>query len=448
MSESRSDRGGPPRRRTVLATAAAGLTTALTGTLTGCSGTTAGGGASSRGIRLTFSWWGNDDRAERTVKAVRLFEQEHPGVTVATTTTGFAPYIQKLATQAAGGGIPDVAQLDYRQISQYARGGALIPLGDSIEGGAIRTDEMDQDFLRTGMSDGKQYALPMGSGITGYAYDSALYRKAGISTPRPSWTWREWADANREIAALRLRGPNGRLVTGAGDGGGNEDVFETWLRSRGGRLYSEEGAIAFSEDDLTEFWTFCDQLRRDGAISAAKDTVQSNSTENSPLGRGISGADFNWNATYPAFRTLLGDAIRFAPVPTTDGHPGTYFKPSMLLGIGAHTAHPEEAAALIDFLLNDERAGDALGFTRSTPPNHAIAGRLAKDLEGPELETYQYAQVMERYGLDAPPTAPPRGDVAVQTAFSRTYQRVMYELTGPRQAARELIAAANRELRS
>lgn len=55
---------------------------------------------------------------------------------------------------------------------------------------------------------------------------------------------------------------------------------------------------------------------------------------------------------------------------------------------------------------------------------------------------------MERYGLDAPPTAPPRGDVAVQTAFIREYQRVMYSLATPRQAARELIDEANRELRS
>ncbi|MGO4752456.1 carbohydrate ABC transporter substrate-binding protein, partial [Streptomyces sp. 2MCAF27] len=105
-------------------------------------------------------------------------------------------------------------------------------------------------------------------------------------------------------------------------------------------------------------------------------------------------------------------------------------------------------AQLIDFLLNDPRAGDILGFSRSTPPNRKIAARVAKTLEGPEREIYDYAQTMEKYGLDAPPTAPPPGDLAIRTAFNRGYQRVIYGMATPRQAARELIDEANRELES
>ncbi|MGW6158646.1 hypothetical protein ACWFRM_36860 [Streptomyces sp. NPDC055144] len=115
----------------------------------------------------------------------------------------------------------------------------------------------------------------------------------------------------------------------------------------------------------------------------------------------------------------------------------------MLIGIGSHSEHPKEAAQLVDFLLNDQRVGDILAFSRSTPPNRKIAARVAKTLKGPEREIYEYAQTMEQYGLDAPPTAPPRGDVAVQTAFIREFQRVMYGL-----ATRELIDEATRELRS
>ncbi|MBM7442428.1 ABC transporter substrate-binding protein [Streptomyces sp. HB132] len=445
MPEPRNGRRRHPSRRAVLAAAGIGLSTALTATLTACS---AESGGTSRGITLTFSWWGNDDRAERTQRAVRLFEEEHPGVTVRTSNGDFGSYMQKLATQAAGGGIPDLAQLDYRQVSQYAGGGALLPLGEAIRDRTIRTSEVDADFLRTGTYEGKQYALPMGRGITGYAYDSAVYKQAGIPAPRPGWTWQEWAQANRRVAALGLRAPDGRRVVGANDGGVNEDVFENWLRSRGGQLYADQNRLGFTEDDLTEFWTFCDELRREGAVAEAKDTVQASSTETSPIGRGLAAADYTWDAPFPGYTALLGDDIRFAPVPTTDGHAGQYFKPSMLLGVGAHSEHPKEAAQLADFLLNDRRAGDILGFTRSTPPNRVIADRVAKTLQGPELEIYRYAQTMEKHGLDAPPTAPPRGDVAVQTAFTRQYQRVAYGLATPREAARELIDEAVRELRS
>lgn len=120
----------------------------------------------------------------------------------------------------------------------------------------------------------------------------------------------------------------------------------------------------------------------------------------------------------------------------------------MLIGISASTKHPKEAAQLVDFLLNDRRAGEILGFTRSTPPNRVIAAGVSKTLKGPELEIYQYAQKMEKYGLDAPPTAPPPGDVPINSAFGRHYQRVMFGLATPRQSAREFIEEANRELRS
>ncbi|MFJ8752929.1 ABC transporter substrate-binding protein [Streptomyces sp. NPDC102441] len=445
MPEPLTGRRRHPSRRAVLAAAGVGLGTALTASLTACS---AESGGDSEGITLTFSWWGNDDRASRTVKAVRLFEKEHPGVTVRTSNGDFGSYMQKLATQAAGGGIPDVAQLDYRQISQYAGGGALLPLGEAIRDRTIRTSRMDAEFVATGTYEGKQYALPAGRGITGYAYDSAVYRKAGIATPRPDRTWEEWAEANRRIAALGMKSPDGRPVAGTNDGGVNEDVFETWLRSRGGKLYASQTELGFTEDDLTEFWELCDGLRREGAAAAAKDTVQATTTETSPIGRGLATSDYTWDAPFPGYTDLLGEDIRFGPTPSTDGRQGSYFKPSMLFGVGSGTEHPKEAAQLVDFLLNDQRAGDILGFTRSTPPNRVVASRVAKTLKGSELEIYRYSQEMEKYGLDAPPPAPPRGDVAIQTAFKHQYQRVAYDLATPRESARELIDEANRELRS
>lgn len=114
MHEPPSGRRGHLPRRAVLAAASVGLSTVLAPALSACS---AASGSTSHGVTLRFSWWGNDDRAARTEQAVRLFEKEHPGVTARTSNGDFGSYLQKLATQAAGGGVPDVVQLDYRQIS-------------------------------------------------------------------------------------------------------------------------------------------------------------------------------------------------------------------------------------------------------------------------------------------------------------------------------------------
>ncbi|MEK8170967.1 extracellular solute-binding protein [Streptomyces sp. M19] len=63
---------------------------------------------------------GQPDRAERTRQAIALFEKSHPDIRISPSFAGYETYKQKLATQAAGGDAPDVMQLDYRQINQYA----------------------------------------------------------------------------------------------------------------------------------------------------------------------------------------------------------------------------------------------------------------------------------------------------------------------------------------
>ncbi|WP_249416440.1 ABC transporter substrate-binding protein [Streptomyces sp. TS71-3] len=432
------------RRRAATLLAAAGTACALL--LSGCSGS--GAGSAGGGITLTFTWWGNDDRAERTNRVVDLFEKRHPGITVRTSFASYDTYVQKLATQAAGGDLPDVAQLDYRQISQYAGSGTLLDLGPYLRNGTIRTADFDPDLTRTGVYDGTQSALPMSVGTTGFAYDAAVFRKAHVPTPRPGWTWGDWAEAGRRISALGLKGPDGRAYTGLGDVGGTEDAFEEWLRGQDKKLYASGHEVGFTTGDLTRFWTWTDKLRREGVVSQAKDTAQIGSVaEDSPLGRGLAATDFNWDAPFLAYPPMLGDSIHFAPVPSINGRLGQYFKPSMLIGIGSRSAHPKQAAELIDFILNEPDSGRILGVSRSTPANRKIAESVGGTLEGPEKEVYDYGRKIAAYGTDPPPAAPPRGDVVLQVSFTRTYQQVIFERQSPAQAAAEFVAEAGRELR-
>ena len=174
----------------------------------------------------------------------------------------------------------------------------------------------------------------------------------------------EWADDTRALARKTGR-------PGATDPGQSEDAFEVWLRGRGKALYTEDGRLGFTAGDLTRWWTFTDRLRREGAVSPAGQTTQlDGSVENTPLGRGKAIADFNWDAPSSGYLALVKGGVALAPMPSgEDGTPGQYFKPSMFLGIGAHTGHRKEAAELVDFLLNDGQAAEILGATRGIPVN-------------------------------------------------------------------------------
>lgn len=411
----------------------------LCAALTGCSGSAETSGSSGK-VVLRYTWWGNPDRAARTEQAIELFEKEHPDIEVQTSFSGYDSYKQKLATQAAGGDAPDVMQLDYRMIEQYASGGVLYDLGRQKS--VLRTDEIDAGLLATGAVDGKQYAVPQGRGTEAVVYDAKAWRATGVPLPSGDWTWSEWADTMRTLAQKTGR-------PAATDPGQSEDAFEVWLRGQGKSLYTEDGKLGFTADDLTRWWTFTDELRREGTVSPAEQTTQLDGTvENTPLGRGKAIADINWDAPASGFVPLVGEGVTLAPMPSgEDGTPGQYFKPSMFMGVSADSGHPEEGALLIDFMLNDPGAAKILGATRSIPVNETLREETAGSLTDFDRTIHDFQTTLEGE-LNDPPQAPPSGDSALQTTFQRDYDQVSYERMSPREAAENYITEAKAELRS
>ncbi|MGI5472746.1 ABC transporter substrate-binding protein [Streptomyces sp. CA-132043] len=407
--------------------------------LAGCGG---GGASTAAGgkVTLRFTWWGNADRAARTEQAVAAFEKAHPDIDIQTSYSTYESYKQKLATQAAGGDVPDLIQLDYRQISQYAGSEILLDLGTQRK--TLPTKEMDSGLLKTGQVGGVQYALPMGVGTQAMAYDRTAWRKAGLATPKPGWTWDDWVSAVRKLKAAGYKRP----MT---DPGQMEDWFEVWLRGHGKRLYGADGQAAFSAADLARFWTLTSKLRKEGLVSSAEDTTQmaGGSVEDSPMGRKRAVAEFNWDAPSAGYEALYGDRLALAPMPAgPDGTPGQYYKPSMLLGIAADSAHPREAALFIDFLLNSDKAADILGVDRGTPVNDRQRNRILPKVTGFQRQVAGLQESLQGK-LEDPPAAPPRGDNGLQSTFGRDYDQVSFEQASPREVAEDFLTEARTELR-
>ena len=85
--------------------------------------------------RLRMFWWGSKERAERTDKVNKLYQQNNAGLTITGESLGWNDYWPRLATQTAGRNAADVLQMDYRYIFEYARRGALLPLDEYLSKG-------------------------------------------------------------------------------------------------------------------------------------------------------------------------------------------------------------------------------------------------------------------------------------------------------------------------
>src|SRR3712207_3351852 len=80
--------------------------------------------------RFRMFWWGSKERADRTLKAATLYQQRNPNLKIDGEALSFSDYWPRLATQTAGRNAPDLIQMDYRYLAEYARRGALLPLDE------------------------------------------------------------------------------------------------------------------------------------------------------------------------------------------------------------------------------------------------------------------------------------------------------------------------------
>ena len=53
-------------------------------------------------VELRVAWWGSQDRHNRTIKAIELFQKKYPNIKVTYEFAGWGDYWTKMTTQAAG----------------------------------------------------------------------------------------------------------------------------------------------------------------------------------------------------------------------------------------------------------------------------------------------------------------------------------------------------------
>src|SRR5437773_1531323 len=140
-------------------------------------------------VQLRFAWWGSQDRHNRTIKAIELFQQKYPWITISYEFAGFQDYLTKMTTQATGGNLPDLMQQDYAWLTQWTGNNLLVPLDDYVNDGSINLKDVPKNSVDGGRMNGKLYALNLGNNSQTMVLDVAAFDKAGVPLPASNWTW-------------------------------------------------------------------------------------------------------------------------------------------------------------------------------------------------------------------------------------------------------------------
>lgn len=383
--------------------------------------------------RVRLIWWGNPERDKRTYAVAELYQQMNPEVTVDPETYSWNDYWTKLATQAAGRNLPDVIQMDYRYIFEYARRGQLAPLDEHI-GKEIDLADFDQNQLDSGKVDGKVYGISMGANSMSHVYNQTVVNDLGIELPDPAaWTYDDFIALGNEV--------KGRLPDGmhfVANMGRQENMLETWVRQSGKNLYTEDGKLAFDLDDLTAFWEHWYKLQEAGLTPPADvQALDTGKMDEMMLINKRALFDFLHSNQLIAAQNLTEDEVGMTLIPNkAGGSPGQYMKPSMLLSMSANSPVPAEAAKLVNFFITSPEANDILLIERGVTGDASIRKRISESLTETERKIIDYLDLAATNVSPLPPP-PPKGAGEIDRAIEPAWDAVAFGQKTVEQGASE-----------
>lgn len=384
-------------------------------------------------VTIRMAWWGGDGRHQRTQEVIDLFEDKYPNITVVPEFSDWNGYWEKLATATAGKNAADVIQMDELYLSSYAARGALADLGPMT----IDTGGLQDSVLEMGRYDDTAYAIPISTSSTALLVNTDLLETIGVPMPdtADSWTWddlRAWARAVTDAA------PAGTYGTSALTGGWQLHLF---ARQVGESLY-DGTRLAVSPETVERFFQTSLDWTQSGASAPASVWSETSSLplDQLPFSVGTAASLFAPATLISAYAKASGANIELVPMPNhPDGDPEfDYFKPGMYWSVSSQSRHPAEAAALIDFFLNDPEATKILGSERGLPASATNLELIKPDLTPEEKKAVAYSE--SRIPLLGPaPAAPPLGTSDIDAVFTRYLQEVLFTRMTPEAAASGFI---------
>lgn len=388
--------------------------------------------------RLRAMWWGGQDRLNRTVQAIEDFMAAEPGVIVETETVGStADYFVSLATKIAGGNPPDLMQLGYSQIAEYAQRGVLEPLDDYV-GRELDIGDWPASSVDALRVDGKLYGVNLGNNTTALFYDRAAFAAIGATDIAIDTSWSAWFDLAEQVTKAN----EGRYY-GMADASGSALVFENFVRQKGFQAYGE-GVVGAPAEAAAEWFDMWIQARARGAIPSADIAAMDAETiSENLLVQGYAATNFGHSNQIVALQGATPKTLGMAMYPQGAGEIiGQFMRPAQHFSIFSGSQFKSDAVKLANFFVMDPVGVKSLGVERGVPASPAMQAVLAPELDALPRASLEFVAAVTPLATPIPPP-PPRGATEVELMFRDLGQQVAFGQIDAEQAGRTYVEQAN-----
>lgn len=403
--------------------------------------------ASDGKASLTFAWWGNQTRNDRTQKLIQQYEKNNPNVTITAQFTDWNSYWNKLATQEAANSTPDIIQMDYAYINQYVSKHLLLDMTPYTKNGIFETTNIPKDVLASGTLNSKLYAISIGSNVLCLVYDPAIVEKAGLSDISNNWSWDDFDNYVNTIYQ-KTKIPSEPLFFTDGT-----QWIEYVARENGFSYYSKDGkSLGFKDSKImTDVYNRLLTHTKDGSFVSPDKVASVTTPEQNPIVSGSAWLSSCWSNQFVALANASKRTLKLInmPLSKSDKEMGLYNKPGQFLSVSASTKYKDASMKFVNYFENSEEANDILLGERGVPTNTKIAEAIKSKVDPYTAATFDYVNTVNSKKLVSAIDPPyPSTSNQVSTISKQFYDKVAYQKESPSQAASEFMQQANAALSS
>lgn len=384
-------------------------------------------------ITLTVAWWGNDERAQLTQEVFDLFEERHDNITIESQPTGDpGDLFDRLSTDFAAGGGPDLFTLGGAMPQEYGAAGALYPLEELSE--HVDLEPYEDFMVSSAVVDDTLYGLPTGGNAIGLLVNETMFDEAGVELPEEGWGWDEFIQAATDISENHEDAVGMDLRI--------QDIISTYVAQYNDLgLYDWDGQLAVTEEELTNWYETELEMVETGALPDPSVIVEHHTVtpDQSLFGVGDAAMSFSYSNQMTPYTQALGDSEVSMMLPPTDtDNPGVAVLPSQFWSINANSEQPQAAAMLLDFILNDAEVAEILQDDRGLPFNPEMLEVVEPMLDPINSQAAAYIQEVLEQGVVAPPQ--PAGGAEMNDLSQRIETDILFDNSSVEQGVQDWIA--------
>lgn len=415
------------------------------GAMTGCGGNDSSGtsgssvGSADKEVTIRVCWWGNQTRNDATTKALDMYTQEHPEVKFEVEFSDWGGYWDKLSTQAAGGNMPDIIQMDYAYIRQYAEKGQIIGLKQYIEDKTIDTENIPETILGSGEVDGEIYGISAGTQAKALLVNEDALTEAGVTMSEQP-TWEEFFDVAQKVydaTGMQIEIPSN-----------DEQTMLFMARAIGQTMFNEAGDGLGMPDEQVAllYYSRLKETLEDGFHVSPETMAEASTNQQSLFAAGKEWCQLTNSNQITDSVSQCDDSLNYKiymyPTEEQAVQQPIFLKPSMFWSVTKDSEHADIAADVIDFLTNSVEANkEALKGERGVPVSTVVSEAIAPVVEEVTANINAYVTKVSETATPIDPPFP-AASAEIGSTISDLADMVRYDEISPEDAAAEFYETA------